>query len=105
MEARIHPTALIEEGVQIGEGSSVWDNVHIRARHARIGRDCIVGEKTYIAYDVSIGNLVKINAFVYICAAVTIEDRRHDQRRDRLHQRPISAGDDRGPADSPPVGA
>lgn len=71
--ARIHPTAIIEEGVTIGEGSSVWDNVHIRTR-AKIGRECIVGEKSYIAYDVRIGNRVKINAMVYICAAVTIED-------------------------------
>ena len=71
--ARIHPTALVEEGVVIGPGSSVWDNVHIR-RGARIGRQCIVGEKTYVAYDVVIGNLVKINAVVYICAGVTIDD-------------------------------
>lgn len=70
---RIHPSALIEDGVQIGSGSSIWDNVHIR-HGARIGDECIVGEKTYIAYDVQIGNRVKINAFVYICAAVTIED-------------------------------
>ncbi len=39
-----------------------------------MGEQCIVGEKSYIAYDVVIGNRVKINAFVYICAAVTIED-------------------------------
>jgi acetyltransferase-like isoleucine patch superfamily enzyme len=71
---RIHPTALIEAGVEIGEGSSVWDNVHIRGPETSIGIDCIVGEKTYIAYGVSIGNRVKINAFVYICNAVTIED-------------------------------
>jgi UDP-2-acetamido-3-amino-2,3-dideoxy-glucuronate N-acetyltransferase len=73
MSVRIHPTALIEEGVKIGEGSSVWDNVHIR-HGAQIGEECIVGEKTYIAYDVKIGHRVKINAMVYICAAVTIED-------------------------------
>lgn len=71
--ARIHPTAIIEEDVHIGEGTSVWDNVHIR-HGARIGGECIVGEKTYIAYDVHIGDRVKINAFVYICNAVTIED-------------------------------
>jgi acetyltransferase-like isoleucine patch superfamily enzyme len=70
---RIHPTAIIEDGVTIGDGSSIWDNVHIR-HGAAIGRDCIVGEKSYIAYDVKIGNLVKINAMVYICTAVTIED-------------------------------
>ena len=73
MAARIHPTALIEEGVRIGEGTSVWDNVHIR-HGASIGEQCIVGEKTYIAYDVRIGNRVKLNAMVYICAMVTIED-------------------------------
>jgi UDP-3-O-[3-hydroxymyristoyl] glucosamine N-acyltransferase len=70
---RIHPTAIIEEGVSIGPGSSVWDNVHIR-HHAVIGEQCIIGEKSYIAYDVKIGHRVKINAFVYICTAVTIED-------------------------------
>lgn len=73
MPPRIHPTAIIEDNVQIGEASSVWDNVHIR-HGAQIGEECIVGEKTYIAYDVKIGNRVKINAMVYICAAVTIED-------------------------------
>jgi acetyltransferase-like isoleucine patch superfamily enzyme len=73
MIVRVHPTAIIEDGVEIGEGTSVWDNVHIR-RNARIGVDCIVGEKTYIAYDVRIGDRVKINAFVYVCNAVTIED-------------------------------
>ncbi len=70
---RIHSTALIEEGVQLGEGTSVWDNVHIR-RNARIGQSCIIGEKTYLAYDVVIGNYCKLNANVYVCAGVTVED-------------------------------
>jgi UDP-2-acetamido-3-amino-2,3-dideoxy-glucuronate N-acetyltransferase len=70
---RVHPTAIIEQNVQIGEQTSVWDNVHIR-HSTEIGEECIVGEKTYIAYGVKIGNRVKINAFVYICNAVTIED-------------------------------
>jgi acetyltransferase-like isoleucine patch superfamily enzyme len=63
----------MEDGVEIGPGTAVWDNVHIR-QGARIGAECIIGEKTYIAYGVRIGDRVKINAFVYICAAVTIED-------------------------------
>jgi acetyltransferase-like isoleucine patch superfamily enzyme len=73
MNAQIHATALIEDGVRIGEGSSIWDNVHIR-RDTTIGDRVIVGEKTHISYGVRIGNLVKINAFVYICTAVTIEN-------------------------------
>lgn len=71
--AKIHQTAIIEDNVTLGTGTSVWDNVHIR-HGASLGDQCIVGEKTYIAYDVKIGNRVKINAMVYICAAVTIED-------------------------------
>lgn len=73
MNVRIHPTALVEEGVEIGPGTAIWDNVHIRGP-ARIGADCIVGEKSYIAYGVEIGARVKINAFVYLCTGVTVED-------------------------------
>lgn len=73
MSIRIHPTALIEGNVEIGDGTSVWDNVHIR-HSSTIGEQCIIGEKTYIAYGVHIGHRVKINAMVYICNAVMIED-------------------------------
>jgi UDP-2-acetamido-3-amino-2,3-dideoxy-glucuronate N-acetyltransferase len=73
MATSVHPTAIIEQGVHLGEGTAVWDNVHIR-HGATIGADCIIGEKTYVAYDVRIGDRVKINAMVYICTAVTIQD-------------------------------
>jgi UDP-2-acetamido-3-amino-2,3-dideoxy-glucuronate N-acetyltransferase len=73
MSIRIHPTAIIEEGVTLGPGTSVWDNVHIR-RGTQLGEQCLVGGKTTIAYDVQIGNRVKINSAAYICNAVTIED-------------------------------
>jgi UDP-2-acetamido-3-amino-2,3-dideoxy-glucuronate N-acetyltransferase len=69
----IHPTAIVEDGVQVGAETTIWDHAHIR-HSTQIGEQCIVGEKTYIAYGVHIGNRVKINAFVYICTAVTIED-------------------------------
>jgi len=73
VKTRIHPTAIIEEGVEIGPGTAIWDNVHIR-HSSRVGEQCIIGGKTYIAYGVHIGNRVKINAMVYICNGVTIED-------------------------------
>ena len=47
--------------------------MHIRF-DTTIGEECIIGEKTYVAYGVVIGNRVKINSMVYICNAVTIED-------------------------------
>src|SRR5436190_10217544 len=73
MSLRIHPTAIIEEGVRLGSGTSVWDNVHIR-RGTQFGEECLVGGKTTIAYDVQIGNRVKVNSAAYIGNGVTIED-------------------------------
>jgi UDP-2-acetamido-3-amino-2,3-dideoxy-glucuronate N-acetyltransferase len=71
--ARIHPTAIVEDGVVVGPGTAIWDNVHVR-RGATIGRDCILGEKTYIAYDTTIGDYVKLGSNVHICPGVTIQD-------------------------------
>ena len=73
MPVRIHPTAIVEVDVQLGDGTSIWDNAHVRTR-AVLGEQCIVGGKSYIAYEVKIGNRVKINSNAYICNAVTIED-------------------------------
>jgi acetyltransferase-like isoleucine patch superfamily enzyme len=57
----------------IGDDTAIWDAVHVR-KGARIGKGCIVGEKTYVAYDVVVGDLCKINTAVYLCAGVTVED-------------------------------
>jgi acetyltransferase-like isoleucine patch superfamily enzyme len=73
MSTFVHSTAIVEEGVVLGDGTRVWDNAHIR-HHARIGRSCIIGDKSYIAYGVSIGDFVKINTGVYVCAQVTVEE-------------------------------
>lgn len=68
---RVHASALIEAHVEIGAGTAIWSGVHVRGP-ARIGRDCIVGEDTYIAYGVEIGDRVKLNASVYVCTGVTL---------------------------------
>lgn len=73
MSTRIHPTAIVEGGVVLGDGTAVWDNAHIR-RGTTLGNDCIVGGKSTIAYDVRIGHRVKINSAAYICHGVTLED-------------------------------
>lgn len=73
MSVRIHPTAIVEENVSLGDGTSVWDNAHIR-HDTTLGNECIVGGKALIAYDVRIGHRVKINSNAYVCNGVTIED-------------------------------
>jgi acetyltransferase-like isoleucine patch superfamily enzyme len=69
----IHPTAIVEEDVEIGEGTRVWHFVHIR-RGARIGRNCNIGKGVYIDVGVEVGNNVKIQNFVSIYRGVKIED-------------------------------
>lgn len=69
---RIHPTAIVEDGVVIGDGTVVWDSAHIRSG-TRIGSGCIVGDKAYLGPDVTVGDLVKLNTSVYLCTGVTIE--------------------------------
>lgn len=73
MSVRIHPTAIVEKDVVLGDGTSVWDAAHIRFG-THIGDQCIIGGKSYIAYDVRIGHRCKINSAVYICTGVTLED-------------------------------
>jgi UDP-2-acetamido-3-amino-2,3-dideoxy-glucuronate N-acetyltransferase len=69
----IHPTAIVDEGAQIGEGSRVWHWVHISAG-ARIGRGCSFGQNVFVGNDVLIGNNVKVQNNVSVYDAVTLED-------------------------------
>jgi UDP-2-acetamido-3-amino-2,3-dideoxy-glucuronate N-acetyltransferase len=71
---RIHPTAEVEDGVEVGAGTAIWSGVHVRGPATSIGAQCIIGERTHIGYGVRIGDRVKLNAFVYVCTGVTIED-------------------------------
>lgn len=71
--AFVHPTALVEAEVTLGEGTSVWDNAHLR-RGAVVGTDCIIGGKSYLANSVRIGDRCKINAMVYLCSGVSMGD-------------------------------
>lgn len=73
MKATIHPTAIVDEGAQLGEGSRVWHWVHI-CGGARIGRDCSFGQNVFVGNDVQIGDRCKIQNNVSIYDAVTLED-------------------------------
>lgn len=70
----VHPTAEVEAGVHLGAGTAVWSHAHIRGPGTSLGDECIVGERTYVAYGVRIGDRVKINAGAYLCTALTVAD-------------------------------
>lgn len=73
MAVTIHPTAIVDEGAQIGEGSRVWHWVHV-CGGARIGRGCSLGQNVFVGNDVVIGNNVKIQNNVSVYDAVRLED-------------------------------
>jgi len=68
-----HQTAIVEEGVTIGDGTKIWHFAHVR-HGAEIGRNCIIGKGVYIDHDVKIGNNVKIQNGVSVYNGVTVED-------------------------------
>ena len=69
----IHPTAIVDDGAQLGEGCRVWHWVHISGG-ARIGSGCSFGQGVFVGNDVLIGHNVKIQNNVSVFDAVTLED-------------------------------
>ena len=73
MAVNIHPTAIVDEGAQIGEGTSVWHFVHV-CKGARIGKKCSLGQNVFVADRVVIGDNVKLQNNVSVYDNVTLED-------------------------------
>jgi UDP-2-acetamido-3-amino-2,3-dideoxy-glucuronate N-acetyltransferase len=69
----IHPTAIVEAGATIGEGSKIWHFSHIMPK-AVIGKNCNIGQNVFIADGVIIGNNVKIQNNVSLYTGVICED-------------------------------
>jgi UDP-2-acetamido-3-amino-2,3-dideoxy-glucuronate N-acetyltransferase len=73
MPIAVHPSAIVDDGAQLGDGCRVWHFAHICAG-ARIGRGCSFGQGVYVGNDVAIGDNVKIQNNVSVYDAVTLED-------------------------------
>jgi len=69
----IHPTAIVDTGAAIGEGTRVWHWTHV-CGGARIGAGCSLGQNVYVGNRVVIGNNVKIQNNVSVYDNVTLED-------------------------------
>lgn len=73
MPVQIHPSAIVDEGAQIGDGTHIWHFVHVCGQ-AKIGEKCSLGQNVFVGNDVRIGNNVKIQNNVSVFDAVRIED-------------------------------
>jgi UDP-2-acetamido-3-amino-2,3-dideoxy-glucuronate N-acetyltransferase len=68
-----HPSAIVDPGAEIGEGTKVWHFVHV-CSGARIGAGCSLGQGVFVGNDVQIGRNVRIQNNVSVYDAVTLED-------------------------------
>jgi UDP-2-acetamido-3-amino-2,3-dideoxy-glucuronate N-acetyltransferase len=69
----IHPSAIVDEGATLGEGSRVWHFVHVCAQ-AVIGRGVSLGQNVFVGNRVTIGDDCKIQNSVSVYDNVTLED-------------------------------
>jgi acetyltransferase-like isoleucine patch superfamily enzyme len=68
-----HPTALVETD-RIGSGTRIWAFCHV-LNGAVIGRDCNLGDHSFVEGDVIIGDEVVVKNGVSIWSGVTLGDR------------------------------
>jgi len=68
-----HPSAIVDEGAQIGEGSRIWHFVHVCAG-ARIGKGVSLGQNVFVGNKVIIGDQCKIQNNVSVYDNVTLEE-------------------------------
>lgn len=70
---QIHPSAIVDEGAQIGAGSRVWHFAHV-CGGARIGRNVSMGQGVFVGNKVTIGDGCKIQNNVSVYDNVTLEE-------------------------------
>ncbi len=68
-----HETACVDDGVEIGEGTSIWHFSHV-LKGSRIGKNCKIGQNVVVGPKVTVGNGVKIQNNVSVYEGVTLED-------------------------------
>ncbi len=69
----VNEYAVVDDGVEIGEGTKVWHFSHIQTG-SKIGKKCVFGQNVNVGNNVSIGDYVKVQNNVSIYEGVTLED-------------------------------
>ena len=73
MSVTIHPSAIVDDGAHIGEGSRIWHWTHV-CGGARIGKNVSLGQNVFVGNKVVIGDHCKIQNNVSIYDNVTLEE-------------------------------
>jgi UDP-2-acetamido-3-amino-2,3-dideoxy-glucuronate N-acetyltransferase len=68
-----HPSAIVDEGAEIGEGSRIWHFVHVCAG-ARIGKNVSLGQNVFVGNKAVIGDHCKIQNNVSVYDNVTLKE-------------------------------
>ncbi|MFH0757790.1 MAG: acyltransferase [Bacteroidota bacterium] len=68
-----HETAVIDQGVKIGDGTKIWHFSHIMTGCV-IGENCNLGQNVVVSPHVTLGNNVKVQNNVSIYTGVICED-------------------------------
>lgn len=69
----VHPSAAVDQGVEIGPGSKIWHFCHILGG-SRIGPRCILGQNVMVGPRVVIGAGCKLQNNVSLYEGITLED-------------------------------
>lgn len=72
-EPKVHVTAVVDSGAEVGNGTAVWHFSHI-CSGAVVGDNCSLGQNVLVADNAIIGNNVKVQNNVAVYGGVTIED-------------------------------
>ncbi len=73
MEYYVHPTAIVDEGCEIGSGTKIWHFSHIMTG-AKLGERCNIGQNVVVSPDVILGNNVKVQNNVSLYTGVICAD-------------------------------
>ena len=73
MTTTIHPSAIVDEGAQIGDGSRVWHFVHV-CSGAKIGQGVSLGQNVFVGNQVTIGDRCNVQNNVSVYDNVTLEE-------------------------------
>lgn len=73
MTYTVHPSAIVDEGAQIGDGSRVWHFAHV-CGGAKIGKSVSLGQNVFVGNKAVIGDNCKIQNNVSVYDNVTLEE-------------------------------